>query len=123
MDKKEKKLIIRFAQAERLKSSIINTMQVVLRFQDFFEHKKDEPDGRTVFIWGLNQLFNDIARAVNISGGKNLVEAQNLLGMVISQMEISGQQPNFQQIMDNLRKAITQITSEAANAADELNFG
>lgn len=123
MDEKEKKLIIRFAQAERLKSSIINMMQVVLRFQDLFEQKKEEPNGRTVFVWTLNQLFNDIARAVNISGGKNLVEAQNLLAMVISQMEISGPQPNFQQIMENLRNALTQITTEAANAAGELKFG
>ncbi len=123
MDEKEKKLIIRFCHAERLKSSILNLMEIFLRFQDYIAQEQKEPSGRTFLSWFLNLLFSEISRAANISHSKELTEAQNQVSMIITQLEMSGPQPDFQQIMDILRNTITRITSEAANAAKELNFG
>jgi vacuolar-type H+-ATPase subunit H len=48
------------------------------------------------------------------------VEANNLVAEVIT--DITAAQPNFQQIINKLREAVTKITSEAATVAKELKF-
>ncbi|NVM54966.1 MAG: hypothetical protein HWN66_14775 [Candidatus Helarchaeota archaeon] len=121
MNEPERKLVIRFSQADRIKASILNMMQIFLKFQDYLEHKKEEPDGKTVLSWFLNLLFNDTARAANISQSQNLIEAQNLLSEIIAEFGV-GSHPNFQRLMDSLRNTIIKITSEASYAAKELKF-
>lgn len=94
-------------------------MQLVLRYQDHREHKKENPDGETVVSWVLNTLHNDVARAANISQSKHLLDAQNLVSQVI---KTTGSQLNFQDILEILREMITKITTEAAKLAKELKF-
>ena len=120
MDESERNLITRFCFAERLKSTTLNMMQTILRFQDYIENKKEEPDGKTILLWVLNLLNNEVTQAASISQNKFFIEAQNLVAEAIQL--IGGQQPNFQQIIDKLREAVTRITSEASNVAKELKF-
>ena len=119
---KKNKLIIQFCHAERIKSAVLNMMQVVLRFHDYLENKKENPDGKTILLWFLNQLINDIARAANISQSQNLTAAQNLVAEVIQNASISEQPSKYQELVNTLRNALTKITSEAASVASELNF-
>jgi len=122
MEDTTKKLIIRFSKADCLKSATLNVMQLFLRFQDYLEHKKETPDGKTILTWFLIILNNEVSLAASISKSQNLVEAQNLVAEVIQKYEISGEHPNFQEIIDILRNAVTKITSEAATAAKDLEF-
>jgi hypothetical protein len=95
-------------------------MQTALKYQDYLEHRREAPDGKTVLSWFLNALHNDIARAANVSHSKTLIDAQNLVSKVI--FDTTGSMPNFQNILDILRDTITKITTEASSVAKELNF-
>ncbi|MHA1648895.1 MAG: hypothetical protein ACTSYB_01785 [Candidatus Helarchaeota archaeon] len=121
MDESEKKLFIRFCQADGVKSSTLNIMHLLLRFQDYFTQKKEDPDGRTIISWVLNQLNNEISQAASFSQSKNLIEAQNLIAKVIQDFDRAAI-PNFQELINDLRNAVTKITSEAAHVANELKF-
>lgn len=122
MDESEKKLIIRFCQVEGAKTTLLNMMQIFLRFQDYIAHKKQEPDGKTIFLWFLNFLNNEITQAATYSKGKSLIEAQNLIAKVIQDFSSSSTADDYTKILDLLREAITKITSEAAYIADDLKF-
>jgi len=122
MDESEKKLIIRFCQVEGAKTTLLNMMQIFLRFQDYIAHKKQEPDGKTIFLWFLNFLNNEITQAATYSKGKSLIEAQNLIAKVIQDFSSSSTADDYTKILDSLREAITKITSEAAYIADDLKF-
>ena len=122
MDESEKKLITRFCQVEGAKTTLLNMMQIFLRFQDYIAHKKQEPDGKTIFLWFLNFLNNEITQAATYSKGKSLIEAQNLIAKVIQDFSISSTADDYTKILDLLREAITKITSEAAYIADDLKF-
>ena len=122
MDESEKKLIIRFCQVEGAKTTLLNMMQIFLRFQDYIAHKKQEPDGKTIFLWFLNFLNNEITQAATYSKGKSLIEAQNLIAKVIQDFSNSSTADDYTKILDLLREAITKITSEAAYIADDLKF-
>jgi len=122
MDESEKRLIIRFCQVEGIKTTLLNTMQIFLRFQDYIAHKKEEPDGKTIFLWYLNFLNNEISQAATYSKGKSLIEAQNLIAKVIQDFSTSSTADDYTKILDWLREAITKITSEASYIADDLKF-
>ncbi len=120
LNESERKLVTRFCQVEGIKSATLKMMQMILRFQDYVEHKKEEPDWQTLLSWVLNFLFTDINQVASITQSKYLVEANNLVAEVIT--DITAAQPNFQQIINKLREAVTKITSEAATVAKELKF-
>jgi hypothetical protein len=122
MDELTKKLVVRFCQAEGLKSNVLNMMQILLKLHDYMESKKEAPDTQTFLSWFLNILNNEISQAATISQSKSLIEAQNLVAEVIQKYSISGSQPNFQQLVDLLRETVTKITTEAAKVANELKF-
>ncbi len=118
----EKKNLIKFCHAERLKSEVLNVMQIFLKIQDYTEHKEEPLEGKTVLIWFLNALANDIARAVSVSQSPFLVDAQRLITTILQSYSSSGQQANIEDIMDQLRELISKITSEASIIAKELKF-
>ncbi|HUX98812.1 MAG TPA: hypothetical protein VMV49_04615 [Candidatus Deferrimicrobium sp.] len=122
MDEIKRRLVVRFCQAEGLKSNVINMMQILLKLHDYLGSKKEEPDIQTLLSWFLNLLNNEITQAASISQSKTLIEAQNLIAEVIEKYSITGQQPNFQQLIDILRETVTKITTEAAKIAKELEF-
>ncbi len=122
LDESIKQLVFRFCQADGLKSTTLNIMQILLRYQDYLTHKKEDPDVKTLFSWFLNQLNNEVTRAASISGSKHLIEAQNYVAEVIQKFERGSQPPNFQALVEMLRNAVTKITSEAAMVAKELKL-
>ena len=122
MERSERQLIIRFCQAEKLKSMILGMMQILLRLHDYIEHKKEEPDPKTLLLWFLNYYNNEITQAASISQSKELVEAQNLVADVIQKYEMAGSSPNLQQLVELLRTSVTKITTEASIVAKELQF-
>jgi len=124
MDEPEKSLIIRFCQLEGIKSSILNIMQIVLRFQDYVTNKTQEPDSGILLSWFLNYLNNEITQAASYSQTSNLIEAQNLIAQVIQNFSGSNSiiTTDYESIMDILRNTITKITSEASQVAEELQF-
>lgn len=122
MDESEKSLIIRFCQLEGIKSSILNMMQIFLRFQDSITNKQQEPDGKTLLSWFLNYLNTEITQAASYSQNSNLIEAQNLIAEVIQNFSSGDLTTDYEQIMDILRNTITKITSEASQVAEELQF-
>ena len=122
MDETEKKLITRFCLAERLKSEILTMMQVVLRLQDYRTERKENPDGKTVVSWFLNALYGEINRAAAISKSKYFTEAQSIIAGLIPKYDISDGALMDQGIVETLRTMVTKITSEAADAAKELQF-
>ena len=122
MDESEKRLIIRFCQVEGIKTTLLNTMQIFLRFQDYIAHKKEEPDGKTIFLWFLNFLNNEITQAASYATGKSLIEAQNLIAKVIQNFSISSTADDYTKILDILRETITKVTSEASYIAEDLKF-
>lgn len=122
MDDQEKKLIIRFCQVEGVKTALLNSMQIFLRFQDYIAHKKKEPDGKTIFLWFLNFLNNEITQSATYSKGKSLIEAQNLIAKAIQDFSSSSTADDYAKILDLMREAITKITSEASYIAEDLKF-
>lgn len=122
MDETEKKLITRFCLAERLKSEILTMMQVVLRLQDYRTERNENPDGKTVVSWFLNALYGEINRAAAISKSKYFTEAQSIIAGLIPKYDISDGALMDQGIVETLRTMVTKITSEAADAAKELQF-
>jgi len=119
---KEKRLIIRFCQVEGIKNTLLNSMQIFLRFQDYIAHKKEEPDGKTIFLWFLNFLNNEITAAASYSKGKSLIEAQNLIAKAIQNFSSSSTADDYTKILDLFREAIIKITSEASYIAEDLKF-
>ncbi|MHA1131309.1 MAG: hypothetical protein ACTSQI_00270 [Candidatus Helarchaeota archaeon] len=122
MDKSLRQDLFRFCRADALKSATLNIMQIGLRYQDYLTQKKEAPDAKTLFSWILNQLNNEITRAASSSASKSLIEAQNYVAEAIQKFEASDQIPNFPEIIDMLRTAVTKITSEAANMAKVLKL-
>ncbi|MHA1264301.1 MAG: hypothetical protein ACTSRS_03620 [Candidatus Helarchaeota archaeon] len=122
MDEMERKLISRFCRAERLKTELLNLMQIFLRIQDSIKYKNEKPDGQTLLTWILNLLNNEITQAASISQSKNLIQAQNFIADVITKYDKSGDIPEFEAIIDLMRNAVTKITSEAAEVAGALKF-
>jgi hypothetical protein len=122
MDESGKKLIVRFCQLEAIKSSILNMMQIFLRFQDYEGNKGQEPDSKTLLSWFLNFLNNEMTQAASYAQNRNLIEAQNLIAEVIQNFSTNDSITDYEQIMDLFRSIITKITSEASQVADELQF-
>lgn len=122
MNSSNRKLITQFCLAERLKSDILNMMQAMLRFEDYLTDRKESPDGKTVLSWFLDLLDGEINRAAAISPSENFAEAQSIIADMVQNYKTSDSVPNIQDLITNLRNIISKITSEAAKAANELQF-
>ena len=114
----EKDMIIRYSFAEMLKENVMDFMDILLRYEDYSNSKRTEPNNMLLIEWIFEKLLKNMALAANIGKGKHFQEAELILEEAREKYNYSIS--SFKEVISKLRDALTKITTEGARAAEKL---
>ncbi|NVM01039.1 MAG: hypothetical protein HWN67_01770 [Candidatus Helarchaeota archaeon] len=112
--KKINPAINQYCFAERLKSFTIILINNVLRYKDITQTNK-EISSEEILKWFLNDLIRETELAINITKGTHFQSALTLINNAFSKFP-----QNSEGVIQNLRDALTKITTQASNAYSKL---
>lgn len=114
----QKDLIVQFSQAERLKTLIMDFMDLLHQYEDYSKAKNTEPDGMLVLNWVMNKMLRYVSLASNVCKIPNFQAAEQLVEAAST--AFNSPTENFDPVITKLREALTKVTTEAARAAEPL---
>ena len=112
--------IIKYVFAEKLKTQIMQLMDILIRFSNWRKNNQVEPAGQDVLRWLSNGILNEIQLGINVTKSNLFKEAFEKIGMVIEGFNLD--QDVDIDLLPSLRDALTRITTEASTSASKLSI-
>lgn len=107
--------ITQYCFAERLKVLSINLINNILKYYDLIQKKKENPLPEEILKWFMNDLIRETELAIHVTNGMYFKLALNLINESFSKFS-----EDPEDAVQQLRDALTKITTQATNAYSKL---